>query len=121
MKALSVLHADFTGTATNIFQLNPVDGRQLLSELIISIADQGSNADGVYKLQHLDYSTPASPAWVNLGVASITAVAGDAVCKVYDKLPPGLYRLNTASETGTVDIFGYADGLVTAGLVDPTA
>lgn len=116
--AFSVLHADFTGTATNMFEVPSSGG---LREVIVSINDQGANADGVYHLQHLDYTTPASPAWVNLGVATITATSSGATCKVYDKLPPGLYRLNTSSETGTVDIFIYGESIKLAGLTDPAA
>ena len=113
---MSVLHADFTGTATNLFSID-----RPTENITISIADQGSNADGVYYLQHVDYTGTA--AWVDMVSSddAITANSSGSVCKVFRHLPAGIYRLNTASETGTVDIFISAENLELSGITDPTA
>lgn len=119
-RALDVLHADFTGTATNMFE---VTATQPPSEITISITDQGSSADGVYYLQHLDYTTEESPAWVNMSGSddAITANASGSITKIFKNLSPGLYRFNTASEAGTVDIFIYGQSIELDNLTDPTS
>lgn len=116
---MQVLEAAFTGTNTSLLQLTGRDPQ----DLTVSIRDTGSSADGVYQLQHLDYTTPASPAWVAVSTSSddtITAVASNTAAGVFEKLPPGLYRLYTASESGNVDIFVYAQHIELSGLTDPT-
>ncbi len=118
-RAMYPLHANFTGTRTNLFELKGNKPQ----DVHICIADQGANADGVYYPQHLDYTTEDSPAWVDLSDSddAITANADGSIYRVLRDLPPGLYCLNTGSETGTVDIFFWASNFTLEGLTDPTS
>lgn len=113
------LHADFTGTRTNLFEIRGGIPR----DVYICIADQGDNADGIYYPQMLDYTTEGSPVWVNMSDSSDTIIAnaGGSIFRVLRDMPPGLYCLNTASEAGTVDIFIWADSLNLDNLTDPTS
>lgn len=117
-QSMHVLEADFSGTATSLFEVTrkPCD-------VGVSIRDTASGADGVYYLQHLDYSTPASPAWVNAvgSTDALTAVSGSVLARVFPNLAPGLYRFYTASESGVVDVFVSGEQVNVDNLTDPTS
>lgn len=115
---MKVLHADFTGTATNPFEV-----MSFPCDVTVSINDQATGADGVYYLQHLDRTTADTPAWVDLhgSADALTATDGGAAALVFPELPTGVYRLNTSSESGTVDIFVGGLTVSTDNIDDPVS